>query len=126
MKTSFLDELVEFLFDDKRFNLRFLINKEKRTLFLEFANRKVTIKCDQEDKFDWKIGLGLALSKANAINEEKARVHRNWFRNKKTHLLDYKKYAEWVLIEFYNNDMEDLYNLENRVKKAKDKEFIDL
>ena len=106
---------------------KFLINKGKRTLVLLYHNEKIVIKPHEEDKFDWKIGLGLALSNANAININKAKAHRNiWFRNKKTHKLDYKKYANWVLTEYYHNDMEDLYNLEQRVKKAKDKEFIEL
>ena len=115
------------IFKHITYHPRFLINKEKRTLFLQYYDRKIVIKCHKDDKFDWKIGLGLALSNAIAINPKKAQNHRNvWFRNKKTHKLKYKEYANWVLTEFYNNNMEDLYNLEQRVKEAKDKEFIEL
>ena len=112
---------------NKKKHLRFLINKEKRTVFLQYYDTKVSIKCREEDEFDWKIGLGLALSKANAINHKKAQVHRNiWFRDKETHKLKVKEYANWVLNVFYNNDMEDLHLLEERVNKAQDKEFITL
>lgn len=104
--------------------LRFLINKEKRTVFLQLKDKKISIKCDEEDKFDWKVGLGLAISNLN--DNSKYKEHREFFRNKKTRELDYKKYAKWVLNEFYGNDMFDLENLESRVKNAKDKEFIEL
>lgn len=103
---------------------RFIINYEKKCVFLQIKNEKITIKCDEEDKFDWKIGLGLAISKLN--DNEKYKQHREFFRNKKTRKLDVKKYSRWVLNEFYGNDMFDLENLELRVKNAKDKEFIDL
>lgn len=118
---------LKMIFKHITYHPRFLINKEKRTLFLQFYDTKIVVKCQEDDKFDWKIGLGLALSKANAISPKKAQNHRNvWFRNKKTHKLDYKKYANWVLTEYYCNNMEDLYNLEQRVKETKDKEFIEL
>ena len=111
----------------KSYQRRFLINKEKRTLFLEYYSTKVVVKCHEEDEFDWKIGLGLALSNANAINERKSKWHRDkWFRTKENHKLDYKAYSNWVLVEYYKNDMEDLCNLEQRVNNAKDKEFINL
>ena len=103
---------------------RFQINKEKRCIFLQLNNEKITIKCDKEDKFDWKIGLGLAISKLN--DNAKYKAHRDLFRDKKTHMLDIKKYTYWVLTEFYHNDMWDLGNLEKRVKNTKEMEFIEL
>lgn len=110
-----------------RIYYRFLINKEKKTLFLQYYKQKIVIKCHEEDDFNWKIGLGLALSNANAINERKAKWHRDkWFRTKENHKLDYEAYSNWVLVEYYKNDMEDLYNLEQRVNNAKDKEFINI
>lgn len=103
---------------------RFIINYKKKCVFLQLKNEKITIKCDEEDKFDWKIGLGLAISKLKGNGKYKA--HRDFFRNEKTHKLNVKKYAEWVLREYYHNDMYDLQNLELRVKNAKDKEFVEL
>lgn len=103
---------------------RFQINEEKKCVFLQLGSKKINIKCDKEDKFDWKIGLGLAISQLNDNAIYKA--HREFFRNNKTHKLDIKKYANWILSEFYHNDMIDLHNLELRVENAKDKEFIDL
>lgn len=103
---------------------RFIINYKKKCVFLQLKNEKITIKCDEKDEFDWKIGLGLAISHLN--DNAKYKEHRNFFRNKKTHQLNVKKYAEWVLREYYYNDMYDLQNLELRVKNAKDKEFVEL
>ena len=126
----FLDEIRDIWFEFYEhitYHPRFLINKEKRTVFLQYYDTKVSIKCHEDDEFDWKVGLGLAISKANAINPKKAQVHRNiWFRDKETHKLKVKEYANWVLNVFYNNDMEDLHLLEERVNKAQDKEFITL
>lgn len=103
---------------------RFIINYKKKCVFLQLKNEKITIKCDKEDDFDWKIGLGLAISHLN--DNVKYKEHRNFFRDKKTHQLDIEKYAEWVLKDYYHNDMYDLENLELRVKNAKDKEFVEL
>lgn len=103
---------------------RFIINYEKKCVFLQLKDKKINIKCDEKDKFDWKVGLGLAISHLN--DNVKYKEHRNFFRNKKTHQLDIEKYAEWVLKDYYHNDMYDLENLELRVKNAKDKEFVEL
>lgn len=103
---------------------RFTINKEKKCVFLQLDDKKINVKCADEDKFDWKIGLGLAISKLR--ENPKFKANREFFRNNKTHKLDIKKYTNWILNEFYNNDMIDLQNLELRVKNAKDKEFIEL
>lgn len=102
----------------------FTVNKKKKTLFLKIGTDEITIKCHEEDKFDWKIGLGLALSQLNAIDKNKAKWHREYFRNKKTHKLDYKKYANWVLVEYYKNSYEDIENLKNRVENQQDNKKI--
>lgn len=107
-----------------KINSRFTINKEKKCVFLQLGSKKINVKCADEDKFDWKIGLGLAISQLR--DNGKFKAHREFFRNNKTHKLDIEKYTNWILNEFYHNDMIDLHNLELRVKNAKDKEFIDL
>lgn len=103
---------------------RFIINYEKKCVFLQLKDKKITIKCDKEDKFDWKIGLGLAISNLN--DNLKYKKHRDFFRNRKTHKLDVKKYAKWVLTDYYCNDMVYLHILELRVLNAKDKELVEL
>ena len=111
--------------DTKKYkNNVFWINEEKKTLVLKHKDKTIKIKCDEEDKFDWQIGLGLALSQA--INSTRMKAHREFFRNKKTKLLDVKKYANWVLIDFYNNDMYDLQALKDRVKASQPFESISL
>lgn len=116
--------LGQMVFPIPKIQSRFTINKEKKCVFLQLDNKKINVKCADEDKFDWKIGLGLAISKLR--DNAKLKAHRQFFRNNKTHKLDIKKYANWILSEFYHNDMIDLHNLELRVENAKDKEFIDL
>ena len=103
---------------------RFQINKEKKCVFLQLGSKKINIKCHEEDEFDWKIGLGLAISKLN--DNVKYKSHREFFRDKETNLLDVKKYSDWVITEYYDNDMYEIEELENRVAKSKDKEFIEL
>lgn len=116
--------LGQMVFPIPKIQSRFTINKEKKCVFLQLDNKKINVKCADEDKFDWKIGLGLAISKLR--DNAKLKAHREFFRYNKTHKLDIKKYANWILSEFYHNDMIDLHNLELRVENAKDKEFIDL
>lgn len=126
----YFQEHLKTMFETKGFvefvtpTSRFQINEEKKCVFLQLNGKKNCIKCDDEDKFDWKIGLGLAISQLN--DNAKYKAHRDLFRNRKTHKLNVKKYAEWVLREYYHNDMFDLENLEKRVKNTKDKEFIEL
>lgn len=101
----------------------FTINHKKNSLFLKYGENKIVIKCDKEDKFDWVVGLGLAISNLDLIDKEKAKRHRENFRNKKTRKLDYKKYGYWVIIEYFNNDLIKIKELENQVKENEGKLF---
>lgn len=79
---------------------KIIVDEKNRVVVVEDYCRKLVVKCDKDDKFDLKIGLGLALSHWN--NDcKKYRVMREFFRNKKR-MLDYKKYANWVLLDYCN------------------------
>lgn len=102
------------------YEIFFTINRKKKTLFLNHYTKKITIKCHETDKFDWKIGLGLALSKANAINNKRAYFLRDIMRNSKTHKLDYKKYSNFVLNEYFNYDSNEIKKLDKKVNETDD------
>lgn len=102
------------------YEIFFTINREKKTLFLNHYNKKITIKCHETDKFDWKIGLGLALSKVNAINTKRAYFLRDIMRNSKTHKLDYKNYSNFVLNEYFNYDSNAIKKLDKKVDETDD------
>lgn len=98
----------------------FTINRKKKTLFLNHYTEKITIKCHETDKFDWKIGLGLALSKVNAIDNKRAYFLRDIMRNSKTHKLDYKKYSNFVLNEYFNYNSNEIKKLDKKVNETND------
>ena len=108
----------------RRFNpsIRCYVNKEKRTLSLYFNNDRVIIRCDVEDEFDEIIGLGLALS--NMFDTIKYRKHRKYFRNKKTRQLNYKKYATWVVQEFFNCDLLKINSIKSKLKSLEKEEYV--
>lgn len=78
-------------------------NKHKKTLSLYYGKERVIIRCDKDDEYDVMIGLGLAIS--NLFDTKKHREHREHFRNKRTGLLNYKKYSQWVVQDFFNSDL---------------------
>ncbi|MGN1337387.1 MAG: hypothetical protein ACI4WW_02815 [Candidatus Coprovivens sp.] len=94
----------------------FTINRTKKTIHLSYNGNEVTIKCSEEDKFDWKIGLGLAISKVGAINNKVAKFHRELLRNEKTHKLNYKKYSMWCLYEFFNYNNAPIKSIDLLIK----------
>lgn len=102
------------------YEIFFTINRKKKTVFLQYNDKKITIKCHETDKFDWEIGLGLALSKVNAINNKRAYFLRDIMRNSKTHKLDYKKYSNFVLNEYFNYDSNEIKKLDKKVNETDD------
>ena len=102
-------------------NKYFIINHKKNSLFLRYGDDKIVIKCDKLDKFNWVTGLGLAISNLGLIDKEKAKKHREYFRNKKTRKLNYKKYAYWVVTEYFNNDLIMINKINEKVKQNENK-----
>lgn len=78
--------------------LNWVINEKKKTVVLYNKLNKVIIKCHEEDTFNLETGVGLALSKF--FDCKKYRAMREFFRNKRKKL-DYKKYASWVILDYW-------------------------
>lgn len=98
---------------------KIIVDEKNRVVVVESDFNKLVVKCDKDDKFDLKIGLGLALSHWNDC--KKYRVMREFFRNKKR-MLDYKKYANWVLLDYCDYDekaVEDFIKNNVKIKKGK-------
>lgn len=98
---------------------KIIVDEKNRVVVVESNFNKLVVKCDKDDKFDLKIGLGLALS--HWYNCKKFRIMREFFRNKKR-MLDYKKYANWVLLDYCDYDekeVEDFIKNNVKIKKGK-------
>lgn len=98
---------------------KIIVDEKNRVVVVEDNFRKLVVKCDKDDKFDLKVGLGLALS--HWYDCKKYRVMREFFRNKKR-MLDYKKYANWVLLDYCDYDekaVEDFIKNNVKIKKGK-------
>lgn len=98
---------------------KIIVDEKNRVVVVEGDFNKLVVKCDKDDKFDLKIGLGLALS--HWYDCKKFRIMREFFRNKKR-MLDYKKYANWVLLDYCDYDekaVEDFIKNNVKIKKGK-------
>lgn len=117
-KTYFMQNPVRVSIPKGEINARHLenrlfINKKKKVVaVITWQGIKRVVKCDKDDKFDWRIGLALAIERSSNKNGKiKYKKMRELFTNKKGNL-DYKKYAKWVLFDFfgYYFNEEDFYN----------------
>lgn len=78
-----------------KFLARKLIVREKDKMVILISNEgKVIIPCDKDDKFDWRIGFGLALSNFHNKNMMYKRIREFYRKNGK---LKVKPYAEWCV-----------------------------
>lgn len=99
------------------FKIQFAFNKTKKKLYLNFFGKEIRVKCDENDKFDWKIGLGLALYRVYQKNNDVKYMKKNY---------NYKKLAEYCLYKFYNFDENKIKELEDRVNNSKENTLIRL
>lgn len=102
-----------------------IINKNKKYVIYKINNEEYRVDCHNDDKFNWYIGFGLALSKAHG-NLDKWKNAREYYRNPKTHKLDYKQYANWCIFEVYKNDMVKIKELSDKVKEINELGKVDL
>lgn len=91
-----------FLRDLKKICLtgQIYINENKKCVTYVCGDYKRIVKCCDEDKFDWKIGVALVIERGRKF-QKKYGVMRKIFTNK-TGKLDYKKYSEWVLQDAFD------------------------
>ena len=92
-------------------------NKTKKKLYLNYLGKEIRVKCDEKDKFDWEIGLGLALYRVYQKQNDVKYMKKNY---------NYKKLAEYCLYKFYNFDENKIKDLEDRVNNSKENTLIRL
>ena len=68
-----------------------MIDEENKVVVAFLNNKKIKVVCDKDDKFDFRIGLGVVVSKINDANKELQylRQNMNW---KQYYLYCYKKF----------------------------------
>lgn len=106
---------VNFIYDVKSDTIDVYANEEKKTMVLKFYDEKYVIKCDEDDNFDYEIGLGLLISKLKS-NNKRLVFMRELLRNKKRQL-DYKKYSKYVLFEFFNYRKDKIEDVLKQLKE---------
>ena len=92
-------------------------NKTKKKLYLNYLGKEIRVKCDEKDKFDWEIGLGLALYRVYQKQNDVKYMKKNY---------NYKKLAEYCLYKFYNFDENKIKDLEDRVNNSEENTLIRL
>ena len=120
-----LEEIInEILGLNNKYSNKLIVCKEKKYVLLKWNGKEYKVQCHEKDKFDWRIGFGLALSQVFG-NQPKWKEHREYYRNKKRQL-DYKQYALWCIIEFYQNDIIAMSKLNNKIKEINENGKVDL
>ena len=93
--------------------------KKKYVKFVLPDEKEIKVKCHKDDKFDWKIGLGLVLCRQyEKVYKEKYLAAKEHFTNKKG-VLNYKKLSEWALMFCFDNDYNLLKNFEEKIDAIK-------
>lgn len=93
--------------------------KKKYVKFVLPDGKEIKVKCHKDDKFDWKIGFGLALCRQyEKVYKEKYLAAKEHFTNKKG-ILNYKKLSEWALMFCFDNDYNLLKKFEEKIDTIK-------
>lgn len=116
-KEVFIIKFQKFIDEALKNPFKFSFNKTKKKLYLKYVGKEIRVKCDEKDKFDWKIGLGLALYRVYQKNNDVKYMKKNY---------NYKKLAEYCLYKFYDFDENKIKDLEDRVNNSKENTLIRL
>ena len=116
-KEAFIIKFAKFIDEALKHPCKFAFNKTKKKLYLKFFGKEIRVKCDEKDKFEWKIGLGLALYRVYQKNNDVKYMKKNY---------NYKKLAEYCLYKFYDFDEKKIKDLEERVNNSKENTLIRL
>lgn len=118
-KFSYFDhhEIVEDLYEKNENLYTFRFNEERKSVTLYKGGQKVQfIKCHEEDKFSWKIGLGVAFYK-ELFGKGTAGVPASI--KYVEGILNWKMFYTYVLAYALDFDEHKLERLDKRVKSAK-------
>ena len=116
-KEVFIIKFSKFIDEALKNPCKFAFNKTKKKLYLNYFGKEIRVKCDKNDKFEWKIGLGLALYRAYQKDTDVKYMKKNY---------TYKKLAEYCLYKFYDFDENKIKDLEDRVNSSKENTLIRL
>ena len=107
--------LREIFYQEDKVEFSFRFNEERKSVTLYKDGQKVQfVKCHQDDKFSWKIGLGVAFYKylgKEYQNDPEVQYIKG--------ILNWKMFYTYVLASMLNFDKDKLDRLEARVKRAK-------
>ena len=101
-----------------------LIEKDKKLLVAFIGDNKYVIRCHEEDRYDWKVGLGVAIS--NHIykqNEKEMFFLRKRLRERHYYLYCYNKFFDFdttaieKIVEDYEKEYQELL-IKEQVRKA--------
>lgn len=87
--------------------------KQKVVVIYNIGKEVIKIECAKEDEFDLRIGVGLAISKW--LDCKKYKVLRTKFF-RKNNKLDYKKYAEFILLDYFCYNVEKMEKFISELK----------
>lgn len=96
-----------------RFSFRY--NEERKSVTLYEHGQKVRfVKCQEEDKFSWKIGLGVALYKHLFDNGKNVPKDVLYIKD----IVNWKVFYCYIVAYAFEFDKQKIEHLEARVKKA--------
>ena len=100
--------------------IKLIISTKKKYVKLVLpVEKEIKVKCHEDDKFDWKIGFGLALCRQyEKVYKEKYLAAKEHFTNKKG-ILNYKKLSDWALMFCFDNDYNLLKKFEEKIDAIK-------
>lgn len=107
---------------------RVFVNPKKKTFVLLNLTEEdyiIKVKCDNEDKFDYQIGLGILISKwvakANVgmpiLDKYKFAREKLSKRVDGKRQLNFRKYSEWVLLNYFHCDLEHIDRIMKQLRE---------
>lgn len=104
--------------------LKVLIDKDNKVLVAFIGEEKYVIRCHEQDRYDWRVGLGVAASKhLTPLYEKELTFLRRTLREKHYYLYCYNKLLDFKTekVEKIVNDYEKEYQellIKEQVRKA--------
>ena len=88
-----------------------MIDEENKLVVVFLNNKKFTIKCHKDDKFDYRVGLGVAVSRLNENNKELQHLKQN---------MGWKAYYLYCFNKFFYFNEDKIKAFDNKVYAEKE------
>jgi hypothetical protein len=88
-----------------------MIDEENKLVVVFLNNKKFTIKCHKDDKFDYRVGLGVAVSRLNENNKELQHLKQN---------MSWKAYYLYCFNKFFYFNEDKIKAFDNKVYAEKE------